>query len=167
MADLRAIEEQKRFWDAATGAGAAAPGGLDPALTEAAGRLRALDRVPPPDPVFVARLRDELTTAAARPLPRVAGRPGGRDGRVELPRRAGLPPWTAVPGLPRRALAQAATAALPVVTVLAAYVAFGPGPTFGLQIPNLRGGQVAGLRNAGSDPVVMFELSVVSVAEPT
>lgn len=145
MADLRALEEQKRFWDAATGAGAASPGGLDPALTEAAGRLRALDRVPPPDPVFVARLRDELTTAAARPLP----------------------PWTAVPGLPRRALAQAATAGLPVVTVLATYVAFGPGPTFGLQVPNLRGGQVAGLRNASTDPAVMFELSVVSVAEPT
>ncbi len=41
------------------------------------------------------------------------------------------------------------------------------GFTFGLQIANLRGGQVAGLRNAGTDPVAMFELSVVSVAEPT
>ena len=164
MADPRATDEQQRFWDAATGAGPAAPGGLDPALTEAAGRLRALDRVPPPDPVFAAQLRDELTAAAARSLPQVASRPGGRNERVQLPRRAGLPTWLAGRDRRRWALAQVATAALLVVTVLAAYVAFGPGRPQRVVVPPVAGSPTPATPSpSGVESELMLDPTVASL----
>ena len=60
MADPRSHDELQRVWDAVLRGEPAAAGDLDPGLTETIRRLRACDRVPPLDPAFVRRLREDL-----------------------------------------------------------------------------------------------------------
>jgi outer membrane protein assembly factor BamB len=67
MADPRALDALGRHWDAVTrGAPVPASTDLDPALAETVARLHAVDDLPPPDPVFAARLWQELRVGGGR-----------------------------------------------------------------------------------------------------
>jgi hypothetical protein len=126
VAEPRFGERLEQLWDAVR-RGDPAAASADPSLAETLRLLHAHDRVPPPDPAFVAAVRPELMSAATVPV--VAG------DAARVPNGRIAPgPWQLWPHIPAGAparrgwvLAQAATALLIALTLLAAYFAFGPG----------------------------------------
>jgi len=85
VTDPRSHDELQRFWDAVLRGEPAAPDDLDPALTETIRRLRALDRVPPPDPDFVTQAREDLMAAATLPIALDLAPPLTPNGRAAPP----------------------------------------------------------------------------------
>ena len=127
MTDPRFDDRLSDVWDAVA-RGVAAPISANPRLIETVRALHDRDAVPPPDPAFVARTREELV-AAVPTLAAPAGRerivPNGRLEFRSFPAPLRIPP-AAPRHWPRWALAQLATAALLIVTLVGSFLAFGP-----------------------------------------
>jgi hypothetical protein len=113
----------------------------DPDLVATIRRVQALDHVPPPDPGFVSQVREELLSDVAGPFtlgPQVSRTPNGRV--LMAPWAAPLvPPRPSLGQRQRWAVTQVATALLVLLTVLAVYVAFGPGRPHPAVFPAVEG----------------------------
>jgi hypothetical protein len=129
-----AITSLRRYWDEVVQGRPADPGTLDPALAETVHQLHARDDAPGATPDFAARLLthlEERMTTMQGNLPPPSERlrlsmmpsPNGRTPisslRPPLPSGRASRPWG-------RPMTQLATAALVVITLAAAYLAFGP-----------------------------------------
>ena len=125
MAERRVGDALEQAWDAVR-RGEPPPADLDAGLVETLRAMQARDQVPPPDPTFIAELREALMTGPRSP----AVSPGG--GR-HLPNGRPAPsPWpmttaTMPRSLPPRGwrVGQFATAALVLLTVVGGCFAFG------------------------------------------
>jgi hypothetical protein len=140
VTDPRFGEHLEQLWEAVR-RGDPDAGSRDPDLAETMRRVQALDHVPPPDAVFVSQVREELLSDVAGPFtlgPQVSRTPNGR---------VLMAPWSSPLVAPRPSLGQrqrwvvtqVATALLVLLTVLAAYVAFGPGRPHPAVIPLVEG----------------------------
>ncbi len=113
-----------RFWDQVAQGRADTAGDLDPADTAAIRHLHAHDDRPLPRPAFTRHLREELMHAHAI---QVSEHPR----RIPAPKRPLQPPLADRPQAPhaprRRELAQFATAALVILTLVGSFFVFGPG----------------------------------------
>ena len=122
----QAEEQASQAWDAIARGIAPDSAASDPTLIETMRRLQALGEQPRPDPVFSDRLEDELTRAmtsnlALMPSARtLANVPNGRLTLLSPP-----PPLPRLePSRRRWALAQLATAALVLLSLLGSFVVF-------------------------------------------
>jgi hypothetical protein len=135
VTDPRFGERLERAWDAVM-RGDPPPYDLEPAVMETLRRMHAHDHVPAPDPVFVRQLREELLSGPAPPPMGGRAAAPGPDGRVlTLPSRIPQPAHPISPGRGRWIIAQAATALLLILTLVAVYVAFGPGRPHPADVP--------------------------------
>jgi hypothetical protein len=123
--DMERDEAVDRFWDQVTQGRLDAAGELDPADAALIRYLHAADDRPGPTLVFRRHLREELMHALAVPLSSDPSRLPLANGRANQP----WPPLPYVrPPAPRRwALAQLATAAFLMLTLVGSFFAFGPG----------------------------------------
>jgi hypothetical protein len=135
VTDPRFGERLERAWDAVMREDPP-PHDVEPAVMETLRRMHAHDHVPAPDPVFVRQVREELLSGPAPPP--IGGRKAapGPDGRVlTLPSRIPQPAHPISLGRGRWIIAQAATALLLILTLVAVYVAFGPGRPHPADVP--------------------------------
>jgi hypothetical protein len=135
MEDTRFRSELRRFWDEMARGEPASPGGLDPELIDTIRRLHALRDVPPPDPTYATRLRESLiyATSVSLPLADPLTRPVLTEQLKPPARRAILPPLPRPRG--RWAVAQLATAALLLLTLISSLLVFGPGRSWQPAMP--------------------------------
>jgi hypothetical protein len=141
VADPRFGEHLEQLWDAVR-RGNADAATSDPALAETLRRMHALDHVPAPDPAFIRQVRQELLTTATPPNvvdAHPARSPNGR--ALADPWRAWQPIRPTTPERGGWAMAQVATALLLVLTLVAAYLAFGPGQLRPTVLPAVEGTQ--------------------------
>jgi DNA-binding beta-propeller fold protein YncE len=127
MDDARFQQELRRFWDEIARGEPATPGDLDPELTATIRRLHALRDVPPPDPIYARRLREDLMHTQTAPVlldPRPRRVPNGSASpRID---------WRTSPAFPRRrdrggwALGSLVAAALLLLMLFGALIALGP-----------------------------------------
>jgi hypothetical protein len=129
-ADERAdVERLRTYWDGVVQGDPTVPDDLDPDMVAVVRQLHAWYRPPLPDPAFRVRVQEELMHSATVPSriaapwsagpivssPNGQSAPGSMRLLQQLPRAA-----------PGRMLSYIASAALVVVTLVAAYLAFGP-----------------------------------------
>src|SRR5215216_1417761 len=135
MEDARFRSELRRFWDAIARGEPAASGDLDPELVDTIRRLHALRDVPPPDPTYCMRLRESLMHATSVSLPPAdpftqpvfngqSAPPARPANLAALPRPRG-----------RWAVAQLATVALLLLTLISSLLVFGPGGRWQPDLP--------------------------------
>jgi hypothetical protein len=129
MTDPRFGDHLQQVWDAVL-QGEALPAEEDLRLGETIQTLVSRDHVPPPDPAFVAQVREELTGTATAVAPPPSADRSMPNGHAALPIPL-LPTGVPMPrprwARSRWVLAQLATAALLIVTLEGSYFAFGPG----------------------------------------
>ena len=118
MADQYSGDDLDRLWTSAVD-GAAVSSEADPKLIEAIRQVRERDHVPPPDAVYVARVRNELVTTL---VPRSAS---GTASIVQSNGHAVVRPWQL--WRPLRAAGGLRSGLLSLVTVLLLVVTVGFG----------------------------------------
>ena len=129
--DRADVERLRAYWDGVVQGDPTVPDDLDPGTAAMVQQLHAWYRPPLPDPAFHVRLQEELMhSAAVSPLgavPKPHGLPvplqPAQTGGLHRVPRAGCRDARGQPG---RMLGYLASAALVVVTLVAAYLAFGP-----------------------------------------
>jgi len=141
VTDPHLPDDLRRFWDELVRGEAATPGAIDPALANLIRQLHAQSDVPPLDPVYTKRLREDLMNqighAGTVPHTLFPAVPPASNGRAQPGSwQVSVPPETASRAQWRWGFAQLATAALLLLTLGLVYRALNPGrPSNGQPVP--------------------------------
>jgi hypothetical protein len=135
MEDARFQSELRRIWDEVARRAPVTSRDLDPKLVDTIRGLHALRDVPPPDPAYAMRLRERLMHATAIPMPLAdpLTRPVPEGQSTPPTRPAILLPLPRPRG--RWAVAQLATAALLLLTLISSLLIFGLGRPWQPNVP--------------------------------